>query len=109
MSIQKIVRAEMNNKDTKLALLEQSFIHINASLSEIKIELSQVNSFINIKFNELEKEIKEENGKVWKKLELLDQRINDNFKHNMSVMITLFSGLYATALGGMLLRLCKWI
>ena len=99
----------MNSSETRIALLEQTMMNISSSLCEIKNDIKSVKPSIDQKFNNLGQEIKEENGKVWRKLESLDQRINDNFKYLMGVMITLFSGLYATALGGMLLRLCKWI
>lgn len=94
---------------TKIALMEQTIIHITNTLNEIRSDIKSLKSDMNQNFFNLEKEIKEENIKVWKKLEFLDQRINDNFRYVMGMMVTLFSGLYATALGGMLLRLCKWI
>lgn len=102
MSIRKGEIEHINTTETKIALLEQSLNNISGCLNEIKSDL-------HIKLDDLEKEIREEGNIVWKKLESLDQRINDNFNWIIGINITLFSGVYATLLGGMIARLFHWI
>lgn len=105
-----------NNDDTRMALIEQSCVHMMNLLHEIKAEIKENRQLL----KDFRSETQLEFSKIWNKIEGLDIRINDNYKFldqkindgyrwTMGVMITLFSGLYATALGGMLLRLCKWI
>jgi hypothetical protein len=96
---------QKNTEETRLALIEQSSIHMMNLLHEIKTEIKENRQLL----KDFRSETKIEFSKIWTKVEGLDHRINDNFKWVMGIMITLFSGLYATALGDMLLRLCKWI
>lgn len=84
--------------ETKLALLEQTTSHLYETLSEIKHEIKSSKEESRTRFITLEDKFKR-----------LDEKIDFNFKWIMGVMMTLFSGLYATALGGMIARLFKWI
>ena len=59
------------NEDTRLALLEQSISHINATLLRFEHRFDQLDS----------------------KLEKLDSRIDSNFKWLLSVMIAGFGSL----------------
>lgn len=93
------------NDDTRLALLEQTINHIDTSLSEIKSESKNFRAEINQKYEKLETRF----IKIDDRFSLLQDKIDANFKWTMGVVITLFSGLYATALGGMIARLCRWI
>lgn len=86
------------NDDTRLALLEQTITHIDSSLAEIKTEIKIFKQEVNQKFEKMDT-----------KIQRLDDKVDDKFKWTMGVVITLFSGLYATALGGMIARLCHWI
>ena len=81
-------------EETRLALLEQSSCHIQETLRRIEDKFDR----IDVRFN-----------KVDDRLDRLSERVDANFKWTMGVMITLFSGLYATALGGMIARFCQWI
>jgi hypothetical protein len=78
-------------------------------VEQIINDLSQMRSDISNNFIDLRKELKEMNGIFWNKLEFLDKRINDNFKYLLGIIVALLSGLYATALGDMVLRLTHWI
>lgn len=93
------------NDDTRLALLEQSIHHIDESLSEIKSDIKNFKLEVNQKFERIEGRFE----KIENRFQRLDDKIDDKFKWTMGVVITLFSGLYATALGGMIARLCHWI
>ena len=86
------------NDETRIVLLEHTITHIDESLKEIKQDLRTYKQEFNIKFDNIDS-----------KLSKIDIDIQTNFKWIMGVIITLFSGLYATALGGMVARLCKWI
>lgn len=109
MSITKKEVKIISDNENKLAIIEQRYAHICAHLGDIKNDVKEIKSESKQKFIDIKREIQDEHIKIWKKLEFLDQRINDNFKWLTGIMVTLFSGLYATALGGMLLRLCHWI
>lgn len=93
------------NDDTRLALLEQTITHIDATLSEIKSEIKSFKQEINQKFEKIDTRIQRLDDKI----DRLGDKVDDKFKWTMGVVITLFSGLYATALGGMIARLCHWI
>jgi hypothetical protein len=69
--------------ETRIALLEQSLLHINMTLSRIED-----------RFNKIEIDM----GR-------LHESIHSHFKWTMGVMISLFSGLYATFIGGILAKM----
>jgi hypothetical protein len=86
------------NDETRIALLEHTMSHIDATLMDIKSDIKIFKSEVNQKFDKFD-------NKILK----LQEDISSNFKFTMTTMFALFSGLYATALGGMVARLCKWI
>ena len=86
------------NDDTRLTLLEHTIAHLMDILKDIKEENRSIKSDINTKLERIDL-----------RCSRIEEKIDDKFKWTISVIITLFSGLYATALGGMIARLCHWI
>ncbi len=86
------------NEETRIALLEQTIIHIDNSLSESRSDIKI--------FRE---KVEEKLDKIEQRFNRIEEKMYDNFLWTMCVVITLFSGLYATALGGMIARMCRWI
>lgn len=75
-----ITKSHVMSDDTRVALLEQSICHIDQTLLRVD--------------NRLDK---------------LEERQISNFKWIMGTIVTLFSGLYATFIAGMVARMCHWI
>lgn len=86
------------NEDTRIALLEQTNCHIADAINDIKSEIRLYKQESTIRFE-----------KIDSRFAMLADKIDDKFKWTMGVIITLFSGLYATAMGGVIARLCGWI
>lgn len=82
------------NDETRLALLEQSINHIELMLQSMERKIQNIDN----QFDRIDE-----------KFSRLETKIDSKFTWTIGVMITLFSGLYATALGGMIARLCRWI
>jgi septal ring factor EnvC (AmiA/AmiB activator) len=93
------------NDDTRLALLEQTINHIDTTLCEIKSDIKIFKQEISQKYDKIENQFQ----RIENRFQRLEDKVDDKFKWTMGVMITLFSGLYATALGGMIARMCHWI
>lgn len=84
--------------ETKVALIEQNLLYITTTLMEIKTDFKEIKSDISKKIEKLDA-----------RMDRIEIKLQENFKWIIGVIITLFSGLYATALGGMIARLCHWI
>lgn len=70
-------------EETRIALLEQAFLHLNKSIEEFKQEFDKIQG----------------------QLYLFKGEMNSQFRWTMGVMISLFSGLYATFIGGILAKM----
>lgn len=75
-----IPKSHVMSDDTRLALLEQSIEHLDQTLLRIDGRLDK-----------------------------LEERQISNFKWIMGTIVTLFSGLYATFIAGMVAKMCHWI
>jgi septation ring formation regulator EzrA len=84
-------------EETRLALLEQSIDHINQSLERI-----------DKRFDSIDKRFEKVDQKfllIDQKFERLQETLHSQFRWTMGVMISLFSGLYATFIGGILAKM----
>ena len=87
-------KTHIMSDDIRLALLEQNMTHIDLSL--IKIDRG---------FEKLDDRFTKIDGR----LDTLEDRQINNFKWLVGTMFGLFSGLYATFIGGMVAKFFHWI
>ena len=98
------------SEDTRLALLEQSIDHLNATLMRFETRFDQIDAKFNQmdgKFNQMDGKFNQMDvkfGQMDAKFEKLDSRIDSNFKWLLSIMIAGFGSVL-----GIIAHVQHWI
>lgn len=93
------------SEETRLAIIETNSVHIIKSIERIDKRLDIIESKVEDRISKIDSVIE----KLDAKIDGMRNDLNSQFKWLLGVMITLFSGLYATAIGGMIARLAGWV
>ena len=95
-----------HDEDVKVALLEQSIVHIAGSLKDIKEELKSMNDKIERRFEQVDEKFERVDFKFDKMSEKFD-KMNDKMDSHFRVTIYVMLGLYVSVIGSLFAALGK--